>query len=457
VREEGTILPHQQRAFAEVSKGYTRFRNDDVIFAKITPCMENGKIAIASGLHNGIGCGSTEFHVLRSRGSILSSYLWRFLRQSEFRQLAERHMTGAVGQRRVPVEFLRDTDIPLAPIAEQGRIVAKLDGITAHIAGARANLERIPRLIERYKHAVLDAAFRGKLTSDWVPSANITNTNLAVTLEAEANTPRRRRRLTEGFTNRIGIEFPELPSGWQYRSVGDLLESGCLADFGDGNHGSDYPRKSEFGESGIVYVTASQIRDGIVHFEECARLNADKASHLRKGWAQTGDVLLTHNATVGRTAIVDRPVERFLLGTSVTYYRARQRRLWDRYLYWALSSPIFQDQLVAVMGQTTRNQVPITRQADLQIPIAPIAEQMEVARKIDTAFSWLDKVVAEHARAMHLLPRLDQAILTHAFRGDLVPQDPNDEPASVLLERIRAGGSSSQSSVNKLRSSAFSP
>src|SRR5438045_619195 len=68
---EGVILPHESRPFAEVARGYTRFRDGDVIFAKITPCMENGKIALAAGLTGGIGCGSTEFHVLRARGAVL--------------------------------------------------------------------------------------------------------------------------------------------------------------------------------------------------------------------------------------------------------------------------------------------------------------------------------------------------------------------------------------------------
>lgn len=104
---EGVVLEHATRPFSEVAKGYTRFREQDVIFAKITPCMENGKIAVADGLHDGIACGSTEFHVLRSRGSVMPKYLWYFLRQKTFRVEAERHMAGAVGQRRVPVSYLR--------------------------------------------------------------------------------------------------------------------------------------------------------------------------------------------------------------------------------------------------------------------------------------------------------------------------------------------------------------
>ena len=103
------------KPFAEVKKGFTRFRDGDVLFAKITPCMENGKIAVARGLAGGIGCGSTEFHVLRPRSAVSAEYLRYFLVRSVYRQEAQRNMQGAVGQRRVPVDFLRQSALPLAP------------------------------------------------------------------------------------------------------------------------------------------------------------------------------------------------------------------------------------------------------------------------------------------------------------------------------------------------------
>ena len=165
--QDGIINSHGTRPLEEVWKGYTHFQNDDVIFAKITPCMENGKIAVAGELHNGIACGSTEFHVLRSLGGVLPKYLWRFLRQQEFRQEAERHMTGAVGQRRVPMQFLKEIGLPLPPLNEQRRIVAKLDSLFARSRLAREELERIGGLCDRYRQAVLAAACSGRLTADW--------------------------------------------------------------------------------------------------------------------------------------------------------------------------------------------------------------------------------------------------------------------------------------------------
>jgi type I restriction enzyme S subunit len=109
-----------------------------------------------------------------------------------------------------------------------------------------------------------------------------------------------------------------------------------------------------------------------------------------------------------------------------------------RFVYWYLHSPAAQDYFnqnqkgVAVRGINVGDVRP------MEIPIPPEAEQARIVTLVEHAFAWLDKIAAEHARAAHLLPKLDQAILAKAFRGDLVPQDPNDEPASALLERIKA-------------------
>ena len=119
----GSIESAAVRRFAEVKKGYTSFADGDVLFAKITPCMENGKAALAHSLVGGRGFGSTEFHVLRSGHSVLPEWLYYFVRRESFRREAKRNFTGTAGQQRVPAAFLHDAAIPVPPLTEQRRLV----------------------------------------------------------------------------------------------------------------------------------------------------------------------------------------------------------------------------------------------------------------------------------------------------------------------------------------------
>jgi type I restriction enzyme S subunit len=165
--ESGRLDASQVRTLAAVRKGYTPFKENDVIFAKITPCMENGKIALAEGLKNGLAYGSTEFLVFRPYDGLLPRFVLRFLLQSSLRQEAERHMTGAVGQKRVPSIYLLRHSFPLPPAREQGRIVAKLDALLSRVAAGEAATRRASDRLQRYRDAVIHAAVTGELTRDW--------------------------------------------------------------------------------------------------------------------------------------------------------------------------------------------------------------------------------------------------------------------------------------------------
>jgi type I restriction enzyme S subunit len=133
----GTMDVSEVKSIGEVRKGYTYFAEGDVVFAKITPCMENGKSAIARNLMNGIGFGTTEFHVLRSGQLTTPEWLHLFVRNREFREEAKKNMHGAAGQQRVPVDYLREATIPLPPVDEQRRIVARIEELTRRAEEAR--------------------------------------------------------------------------------------------------------------------------------------------------------------------------------------------------------------------------------------------------------------------------------------------------------------------------------
>lgn len=159
----GKITKKELRKLGEVKKGYTNFCEGDVLFAKITPCMENGKSAIVDKLENNIGFGSTEFYVFRCNENKLNNkYLYYFVRQKTFRDEAKGEMTGAVGQQRVPKTFLENYKIKLPTIEEQQEIVNILDRLLAKYNKIK-NLEQQLEKIELLKKAILAKAFRGEL------------------------------------------------------------------------------------------------------------------------------------------------------------------------------------------------------------------------------------------------------------------------------------------------------
>lgn len=154
--ERACAIPLETREFAEVSKGYTVFRDQDVLAAKITPCWENGKVGEARLAHR-IGVGSTEFHVLRPGDDLDRRYLLRFLRQPSIRVTGEVRMTGSGGQRRVPTAYLSELQIPLPPLEEQRRIAAILDHADALRAKRRQVLAHLDTLTQSIFHDMFGA------------------------------------------------------------------------------------------------------------------------------------------------------------------------------------------------------------------------------------------------------------------------------------------------------------
>ena len=130
--KHGQSVRGEEANWSDISKGYTHFANGDVVLAKITPCFENGKAAVVSGLKHGIGSGSTEFHVFRPMcEDVNAGYIYLFLRSPLFRVKGETSMTGTAGQKRLPTDYFALCAMPLPPKAEQSRIVAKVDELMA--------------------------------------------------------------------------------------------------------------------------------------------------------------------------------------------------------------------------------------------------------------------------------------------------------------------------------------
>lgn len=218
-----------------------------------------------------------------------------------------------------------------------------------------------------------------------------------------------------------------MESEWPRVSIQSLIDDGVITAHKDGNYGAMYPRKSEFSDAGILFLTAKLVSDsGIIDFSSAPRLNYEKASSLPFGYIESEDVLLSHNATVGRVALVPELDEPVLVGTSLTYYRMDKERLLPGYLAAFFAGRDFQNQLQAMAGGlSTRNQVPITAQRKLDIVLPPIPIQRAIANCLGT----LDDKIDCNRQMNDTLEAMAQAL----FKSWFVDFDP------VIDNAIRVG------------------
>ena len=154
----------EDRPLSSVYKGYTYFCDDDVIIAKITPCFENGKMGLASGMTNGVGFGSSEFVPIRGQGKTLPKYLFYFLLRNNFRENGARVMSGAVGHKRVPKEYIENLPIPLPALDEQKRIAFRLDKASRQHNSLKEKYTSKLQDIADLRQSLLQKAYQGELT-----------------------------------------------------------------------------------------------------------------------------------------------------------------------------------------------------------------------------------------------------------------------------------------------------
>ncbi len=148
VTEKINAFTHTPRSLSEVRKGYTCFQDNDVLWAKITPCMQNAKTAVVQGLTNSVGFGSTEFHVIRTKAGSVSRFLWAVLSMPRLLYAAQGAFTGSSGHQRVPASFLEQLEIPVPPLDVQRRLIAELDAARAERDRALAEADRLLNSID---------------------------------------------------------------------------------------------------------------------------------------------------------------------------------------------------------------------------------------------------------------------------------------------------------------------
>lgn len=218
----GTVATPQLRALGEVrSKSYKTFTSGDVLFAKITPCMENGKSAIVPSIESGLGFGSTEFHVLRTRQGIDARLIWHFVRQESLRREARENMTGSVGQARVPAAFLASVPIQLPDECEQSALANLLDAAVASGRSAEGHLAQARQTLVRFRQAILAAACSGRLTADWRNTQAPSETAEQLICRSQSGMADRTSQKAKSEPW-IVPDWLDLPESWRWSPLSDL-------------------------------------------------------------------------------------------------------------------------------------------------------------------------------------------------------------------------------------------
>lgn len=353
-------------------------RTGDVLFSTVRTYLKN--VAQVPPELDG-QLTSTGICVLRANAATDPNYLFRWACSTDFINEISQAQDGTM------YPAVRDEDvlagpIPLPPLPEQRRIVRKLDTLSARSTTARTHLTAIEKLVERYKLAVLDEAYFSAMPESvelvsFVDALTETQNGLSKRSGGDG-APHKVLRLADLSGNRFEGQDP--------RSI--VL---------DGNEAAKYLLTK--GDLVIVRVNGSEKIVGrlIVWGDE-------------DGWAYC-DHFIRARA---------RPdVEPMYLHFFFETDRVRAK---------------IEATFVSSAGQKTVSKKTL---AQILVPLPPREEQREIIRRIETAFAKIDRLAAEAAKALKLLGHLDQRILAKAFAGDLVPQDPNDEPAETLLARIR--------------------
>jgi type I restriction enzyme S subunit len=244
------------------------------------------------------------------------------------------------------------------------------------------------------------------------------------------------RRLPEcRLRDHDASKLPEVPQNWAWATI-EMLAGPEPRSIQSGPFGSNLLH-SEFQETGILAIGIDNVLDGEFTSGSQHRISNEKYQQLKRYTARPLDVLITVMATVGRCCLVPEDAETAII-TKHVYRISVDRNLCDpTFLMNALRGcPAVQKQLYGEIQGVTRPGINGKILKGLLIPIPPIEEQRLALSRIEALFTEADDIEAAVAGAKHLADKLDQSILARAFRGELAPQDPNDEPASTLLRRI---------------------
>jgi type I restriction enzyme S subunit len=381
---------------------------------------------------------STGFLQLRPVAGVSDpQFVAHYVRSYEFLSARDELASGST-QVALTDSSAKELTIPLPPFAEQQRIVAKLDTLLGEVDTCQRRLANIPHLLKRFRQSVLAAACSGRLTVDWrrqnpaVETGHVLLERIREKRLALAPTKKQKAQIEKVFDEanlRIDEEDRnEMPVTWIHCRVGAV---------GTVCNGSTPSRtRPEFWDGKIPWVSSGQVRNNVIT-ETRERISHEGYESSSVRILPPGTVLLAmigEGKTRGQTAIlsIEATINQNIAAVVLEHGLISSAFLWR---WFQLKYEATRERGSGSGPQALNCQ----RVREIPFVLPPLAEQHEIVRRMDQLFTFADQLEARFAKARAHADKLTQSFLAKAFRGELVPQDPNDEPASALLARMRSG------------------
>jgi len=349
--------------------------------------------------------------------------------------------------------FVEDTEVLIAPLNEQHRIVAKLEKLLDKVDSCQKRLSKIPILLKRFRQAVLAAACSGRLTADWrevnfsvetadeliTRTAQHRQTRFALLNNKKRSVGNPKLTSIENFKPKLKAErdLGVLPDTWAWVDLHFLMSPGEPFCYGVVQPGIDEP-------DGIPLVRAGDLNAGQVSTFNLRRIPPSVDAQYPRSRLRGGELLVTVvGAGIGEAAIVQSECAGFNVARAVAKIPIREFSA--TFVYHWLCTTTAVGWMKGESREVARPTLNLEQLQTISVPLPPLAEQQEIVRRVDELFSLANQIESRYPKAKQYVDSLKQSILAKAFRGELVPQDPNDEPATVLLERIREARSTEPS------------
>ncbi len=406
------------------------FKSEDLIITKL-----GNPLGACCKVPNKYTFGIIVADLMRLRPSkqkVIADYLLHAI-NSEITQKQFKSITKGTTRPRVNLTIVREIKIPLPPLPEQPRIVAKIEELFSELDKGVEALKTAQQQLKVYRQAVLKWAFEGKLTEEWrkqqkhLPTASQLLEQIKDEWEKLTKANGKRLKPIARITETELAGLPILPSGWAWVRLGEITYS-----VKDGPHYSP-----PYQDKGIPFISGGNIRPEGVDFTNIKYISSELNRELNKRCKpEVGDILYTKGGTTGIARVNTYNFE-FNVWVHVAVLKILNSTV-PYYIQNALNSHHCYKQSQQYTHGVGNQDLGLTRMVNITLPICSIEEQIQIVHEIETRLSVADKLEEAISQSLQQAEALRQSILKKAFEGELVPQDPNDEPASKLLERIEA-------------------